>query len=260
MGADVRARFQPSLALLHGGWDIGCCRIGLAASAGFEEPELTFPCRPGQAPVWQKQSFLPPSPQPPSPAGKGGTKGYFMQGASPLASPRLNPGGTGAGGEPRARRGACPAGCRFGGRWRHPAGACFLCRPPTLPLALFLPPSPHPPSRREWGDQGYFMQGASPLASPRLNPGGTGYPCRCGARGGRGGAEPTRHLLDLPRGRGPSQTPKFLSPGPPSPWLPALFTRAASQLPRSRRVSERHPQPRFARGEAPLRAPVWQGL
>ena len=32
-----------------------------------------------------------------------------------------------------------------------------------------------------------------------------------------------RHLLSLPRGRGPSQTPKFLSPGPPSPWLPALL-------------------------------------
>ena len=32
-----------------------------------------------------------------------------------------------------------------------------------------------------------------------------------------------RHLLSLPRGRGPSQTPKFLSPGPPSPWLPALI-------------------------------------
>ena len=38
------------------------------------------------------------------------------------------------------------------------------------------------------------------------------------------GACPARHLLSLPRGRGPSQTPKFLSPGPPSPWLPALFT------------------------------------
>ena len=32
-----------------------------------------------------------------------------------------------------------------------------------------------------------------------------------------------RHWLFLPRGRGPSQTPKFLSPGPPSPWLPALL-------------------------------------
>ena len=42
------------------------------------------------------------------------------------------------------------------------------------------------------------------------------------------GAEPQRHLFTLPRGRGPSQTPPSLatdssiSPGPPSPWLPAL--------------------------------------
>ena len=48
-------------------------------------------------------------------------------------------------------------------------------------------------------------------------------------------AEPGRHWLSLPRGRGPSQTPPSLatdssiSPGPPSPWLPALFTSAASQ-------------------------------
>ena len=41
-------------------------------------------------------------------------------------------------------------------------------------------------------------------------------------------AEPGRHWLSLPRGRGPSQTPPSLatdssiSPGPPSPWLPAL--------------------------------------
>ena len=62
-------------------------------------------------------------------------------------------------------------------------------------------------------------------------------------RGGLRLACPRRHLFALPRGRGPSQTPKFLSPGPPSPWLPALFTRAASQLPRSRRVSERYPSP-----------------
>ena len=36
-------------------------------------------------------SILPPSPRPPSPPGKGETKGYFMQGATPLASPGLNP-------------------------------------------------------------------------------------------------------------------------------------------------------------------------
>ena len=59
-----------------------------------------------------------------------------------------------------------------------------------------------------------------------FSPCGTGYPCRCGVRRG---AEPARHLLSLPRGRGPSQTPPSLatdssiSPGPPSPWLPALL-------------------------------------
>ena len=53
-----------------------------------------------------------------------------------------------------------------------------------------------------------------------FSPCGTGSPCRCGVRRG---AESQRHWLALPRGRGPSQTPKFLSPGPPSPWLPALL-------------------------------------
>ena len=48
-------------------------------------------------------------------------------------------------------------------------------------------------------------------------------PCSGAARRGGRGPLPVRHLFDLPRGRGPSQTPKFLSPGPPSPWLPALL-------------------------------------
>ena len=54
-------------------------------------------------------------------------------------------------------------------------GACLLCRLPTLPLACF--PAPYPPTPfpgGEGGDQGYFMQGAKPLASPGLNPNGTG--------------------------------------------------------------------------------------
>ena len=51
--------------------------------------------------------------------------------------------------------------------------AFFAARYPCLWLAL-LPPSPRPAlaersSRREGGDQGYFMQGASPLASPALD-------------------------------------------------------------------------------------------
>ena len=57
---------------------------------------------------------------------------------------------------------------------------------------------------------------------------GTCSPCHCGKL--NGGLAPARHLLSQPRGRGPSQTPPSLatdssiSPGPPSPWLPALFT------------------------------------
>ena len=144
--------------------------------------------------------------------------------------------------------GVCPARHRLDlPLWCLKGGACPLCRPPTLPLAFdFAPIPPTPFPGGEGGDQGYFMQGASPLASPGLNPGGAGSagvsgahgghrglvagsPCRpCPRRGGRGGLLPLRHLVSLPRGRGPSQTPPSLatdssiSPGPPSPWLPAL--------------------------------------
>ena len=145
-----------------------------------------------------------------------------MQGASPLASPGLNPRGTGSpcrcgklnGGLapalPARRVSAVPGGGR----------ACFAaCLPchcgarggggvPALSPAytafrfLFCPPSPQPPSRREGGDYRlFYARGFAPCIP---------------------GAEPGRHWLSPPRGRGPSQTPKFLSPGPPSPWLPAL--------------------------------------
>ena len=81
-----------------------------------------------------------------------------MQGASPLASPGLNPSGTGEGGEPRTRWGGLPS------------------LSPVTP-AFSLLGCPHPPDRArralfpsgEGGDQGYFMQGAKPLASPALN-------------------------------------------------------------------------------------------
>ena len=107
-----------------------------------------------------------------------------MQGASPLASLGLNPGGTGAGGVSRAGGGvpsesptrrktdrtafllAVPAAKERGdrGRWNYPshataafemvlspgagrasaAGACLLCRLPTLLQFIFLPPIPPP--------------------------------------------------------------------------------------------------------------------
>ena len=58
-------------------------------------------------------------------------------------------------------------------------GACPLCCPsPAAFSLLFLPHPPCPPSPPGKGEIFCFlMQGASPLASPGLNPGGTGYPC-----------------------------------------------------------------------------------
>ena len=88
------------------------------------------------------------------------------------------------------------------------------------------------------------------------------------------GACPGRHWLALPRGRGPSQTPPSLatdssiSPGPPSPWLPALligkrFCRccAGLEIPKAhpRRVQDwqgepvpRGFSPRGCKGRSPL--------
>ena len=57
-----------------------------------------------------------------------------------------------------------------------------------------------------------------------------------------------RHWLTQPRGRGPSQTPKFLSPGPPSPWLPALLVGNCF-LPFSRRTVG---SARGCKGRSPL--------
>ena len=98
-----------------------------------------------------------------------------MQGASPLASPGWAGRGTGEGGEPRARRGACPlrGGVRGGipvpGGGRARLVACLPCL-----CFLFCPLSPYPLPRWGRGSQSYFMQGASPLASPGWAGRGTG--------------------------------------------------------------------------------------
>ena len=83
------------------------------------------------------------------------------------------PGCPAARGEPRARRGACPAGCRLTLPPLSPAGgrAFFVACRPCLWFAL-LPPSPRPPSRREGGDflfsyaRGFApcIPGAEPMA------------------------------------------------------------------------------------------------
>ena len=114
-------------------------------------------------------TLFPPIPPAPFPGGEGGDQGYFMQGASPLAS--LGLGGARHGLNLRSRHpaGGVPPGVggstsRCGARWGlSRRGNCL----PAVSL-LFRPHPPQPPSRREGGDQGYFMQGASPLASPGL--------------------------------------------------------------------------------------------
>ena len=152
---------------------------------------------PGWSPVapLPLPSFLPPSPRPRSqsalPRREGGDQGYFMQGASPLASPRLNPCALGNGGESRSRRGACPCAalvrpaavlpCRGARRFWSPACPC-----------LYLLFCPHPPSPLPLRGRGiflvYFAGGFAP-GTPAFNrlrhvqP----LPCRCPR------AEPVRH-------------------------------------------------------------------
>ena len=104
--------------------------------------------------------FCPPSPKgkdrPPAPfpSGEGGDYKFILPGASPPAPLHLT---------------ACDtySPCHAGAR----RGACLPCRLSALPLACFfapIPPTPFPSG--EGGAQGYFMQGAPPLASPGTKP------------------------------------------------------------------------------------------
>ena len=98
-----------------------------------------------------------------------------MQGAAPLASPRLNPGGT----APQCR---FPPGIPALDRPRHlqnlplwyPAGGL-----PPPPLALFLPPIPPPPfpgGEGGWGDGGQKRQLTAGQAGDKESPLPVGYP------------------------------------------------------------------------------------
>ena len=230
-------------------------------------PGVCLSCR---LPTLTLVCFFAPIPPTPFPSGEGGDYKFILPGASPPAplhltacdtysschagARRLNPGGTGKGGKPRARRGACPRRRQFGAkpieppfywqcrqprrggtggdgtirrkrrrrlRWSSPPGqveqvppgACLSCRLPTLTLVCFfapIPPTPFPSG--EGGAQGYFMQGAPPLASPGLNPRGTcttkgfclftGGQCRQPRRGGTGGEELRRLRWSSPPGQG----------------------------------------------------------
>ena len=108
--------------------------------------------------------FCPLSPLPPSPAGKGETKVISCKGLRPLHPRGLNPGGTGEGGEPRTRRGACPRRCRLTLPLWYSQGACLVYHLPTLPFAfLFAPYPPTPFPGGEGGDSRLFhARGSAP--------------------------------------------------------------------------------------------------
>ena len=114
---------------------------------------------PSLSPAYPAFSLLycphPPDPRSQSalPGGKGETKSLFCRGLRPR-HPCPEP--PAALTDPTE---AAPCG-----------GTCLLCRLLPLPLACFVAPIlPTPFPSGEGGDQGYFMQGASPLASPALD-------------------------------------------------------------------------------------------
>ena len=111
-------------------------------------------------------------------------------------------GGGGGGAEPTRHLLDLPLWCPAGGL------AFFVACLPCLYL-LFCPLSPRPPSPAGKGETlGYFMQGASPLASPRLNPRGTCSTCPVHVPGG--GLAPAalaRPAIHIPGGGVPSESP-----------------------------------------------------
>ena len=139
------------------------------------------------------------------------------KGGLPSLSPADSAGAVSGGGGQGGRSPAAPAIPAPAG------GACLSPRLPTLPLALFLPPSPRPLPGGKGETKVIFMQGASPLASPRLNPRGTSYPRRLRPR--RGGVPPwgtctagtvsaANGLMQGCRGRSPRRNKLIVSPFP----------------------------------------------
>ena len=176
-------------------------------------------------------SFLPPSPPPPFPTGRGRPKLFYARGFAPCI-PRAEPGRHWL---------SLPYTCPRGGR-------AFFAAYLRCLLFLFCPPSPKgkdippPPSRREGGDHKLVLPGASPLASPGLNPGGAGRPRRTRA--------PVEGVLSLspaytafsifsaPIPPPPSQREggdhKLVLPGATAPGTPALNCLRRLQSQRNR--------------------------
>ena len=149
----------------------GACPTGRRLTVPFRNPQGA--CLLGYPPPLTLVLILPPSPpapQPPSPPGKGETISLFCRGLRPRHpgirpfAARTAPAMQVPGGGLAFLAAVLP--CRCGTR----RGACLLCRPPTLPLALFLPPSPRPPSPPGKGEPKVIScKGLRPL-HPRAEP------------------------------------------------------------------------------------------
>ncbi len=120
---------------------------------------------PGWSPAYPAFALLScPYPQPPSPTGKGRPKLFYARGFAPCIPGGWAGRGTGEGGEPRARRGACPLRSRGRGASRCPAGgrarlvACLPCL-----CFTFLPLSPTPFPDGEGGTKLFLCKGLRPL-------------------------------------------------------------------------------------------------
>ena len=112
-------------------------------------------------------TFLPPIPQPPSPVGKGETISLFRRGLRPR-HPCIKP------------FAALTVPAVQVPRGEHGGFGRLLTPPLVFFLAPIPPPDPLPAGKGEFF--GFLMQGASPLASPGLNPRGTGSTCQSGTR------------------------------------------------------------------------------
>ena len=230
------------------------CRRGLPCGAAVP------PCGSPRALPCGSPRALPrgicPCVVPPSVAAVYAPGRFFMRagglpcGGVPLASPGLNPGGTYSPNKKGTRRGACLV-CRLPTLpFRKPQGGLGgFGRLPALPLALFFAPIPppalaersSPPGKGE--TQSLFRRGLRPR-HPCTKP-FAALACLCLSDTPRGGVPPA--ALARPAGAVPggrcapaalarpapgertisnaavaSATDSSISPGPPSPWLPAL--------------------------------------
>ena len=129
------------------------------------------------------------------PGGKGETKVILCKGLRPLHPRGWVGRGTGEGGEPRARRGACPL--QGGGRG-HPGAqrrACPVGCPLTLPLACFS--APYPPIPFPGGEGGDFRLFYARGFAPCIPGAGRGAALGKGANHAPGG-ERARLVACLP--------------------------------------------------------------